>query len=68
MTSETARSLYLTTPAGFERVLRAFGQETDASEPPPQGWSGAEVGQERSERLFDGLGLRLIAMADLFAC
>lgn len=65
--SETARSLYLTTPAGFERVLRAFGQEKDAMEPPPHGWSGAATGQERAGRLFDDLGLRLVAMADPFA-
>ena len=65
--SETARLLHLRTPAGFERVLRAFGQQTDATEPPPPNWSGREVSPERVQHLLDDLGCRLVAMPDPFA-
>lgn len=65
--SETARILYLSTPAGSERLLRALGERTDAMEPPPPDWRGREIGPERLERLLDDLGCRLIAMRDPFA-
>jgi mannose-6-phosphate isomerase-like protein (cupin superfamily) len=65
--SETARVLHLRTPAGFERVLRAFGQQTQATEPPPPDWSGQETGPDAAQQLLDDLGCRLVAMQDPFA-
>ena len=65
--SVTARLLHLRTTGNFERVLKAFGRETNAIEPPPGDWRGVEVGRERAKHLLDDLGCRLVAMADPFA-
>ena len=62
--SERARLLYMRTPAGVERVLKAFGERTDSTEPPPSGWTGPEVSHARAHYLFDELGYRTIAVQD----
>ena len=61
-TSDTARILYAPTPSGFERVLTAFGARTDATVPPPPGWTGGGIDPDRASSLLDDLGLRLVAM------
>ena len=61
VTSDAARLLHLLTPSGFERVLGAFGERTTSQTPPPTGWGGPQVADDRRRRLFDDIGMRRLA-------
>ena len=63
-TSNSARLLYLRTPGGFERLLEARGERTEAVEPPPPGWTGRTVEPYLHQALMDDLGLRPVAVAN----
>ena len=59
-TSESARLLHLCTPAGFESVLQSFAERTETNTPPSSDGKSGAVDENRSQRLFEELGLRLL--------
>ena len=59
--SDDAHLLYLRTPGGFERLLEARGERTDAAGPPPADWTGRTMAPHLLQALMDELGLRAVA-------
>ena len=64
-TSDSARFLCLRTPGGFERALELRGQRTDTFDPPPSDWTAPNLDPDRKRRVFDDLGIRDVAAANL---
>jgi Cupin domain len=64
--SNEAHFLNLYTPAGFDRIVTAMGQRTDARTLPPSGWTPPDFPRQRGDEMFAEFGMLRLNVADPF--